>query len=326
MKINLDFFFKPKNKFMKWTNSVVMGFLDNNCSMHAAGLTYFAMLALVPLLCIMLYAAKVADVDSFAREHINRQIDAMIVNIENGQDDEVAHLASMSEEDRENKKIAAKEFAREAREISDALFERIDQFNISTLGWIGFGFLLWTVVSSLGTVEISFNEIFNVDVARPVWKRGILYIFVTSILPMFLALAVSVPVLNLIKNVIVLTMGQTFLTQWMSDGLIWFLDSAIFRAIITVTIVSLNFAFLFWIIPNKKINFKSALYGGMITAILFALWMKACAVAQVGIAKSSALYGSFAFFPIILAWMYMSWQIILLGANIVHAFEECNEV
>jgi uncharacterized BrkB/YihY/UPF0761 family membrane protein len=45
--------------------------------------------------------------------------------------------------------------------------------------------------------------------------------------------------------------------------------------------------------------------------------MKVCAVAQVGIAKSSALYGSFAFMPIVLAWLYMSWQIVLLGANMV---------
>ena len=47
--------------------------------------------------------------------------------------------------------------------------------------------------------------------------------------------------------------------------------------------------------------------------------MKICAVAQVGIAKSSALYGSFAFLPIVLAWLYMSWQIVLLGACITHA-------
>jgi membrane protein len=49
--------------------------------------------------------------------------------------------------------------------------------------------------------------------------------------------------------------------------------------------------------------------------------MKACAVAQIGIGNSSALYGSFALFPIVLAWTYMSWQIVLLGANMVRAFQ-----
>jgi uncharacterized BrkB/YihY/UPF0761 family membrane protein len=50
--------------------------------------------------------------------------------------------------------------------------------------------------------------------------------------------------------------------------------------------------------------------------------MKLCAVAQIGISRTSAMYGSFAFLPIVLAWMYMSWQLVLLGANMVKAFEE----
>lgn len=325
MSLSFDFFFKPKTKLMKWINSVVMTFLDTNCSMHAAGLTYFSLLAIVPLLCVLLFFAKAAKVDDFARDQINRQIDAMIVNIEEGQNDEIAALTAISIEDRENKKIAAKEFAREAREITNAIFERIDRFDISTLGWIGFVFLLWTVYSSLGTVELSFNEIFGLKECRPFWSRGFLYIGVTSVFPMLLALALSVPTLNLIKNIIVITVGQTVLTQWMGSGLIMFLDSSTFRLLITLAAASLNFAFIFWSIPNTKVGFKSALWGGIITAVLFALLMKACAVAQIGIAKSSALYGSFAFVPIILAWMYMSWQIVLLGANIVHAFEIVKE-
>lgn len=325
MRLDFDFFFKPTTKLMKWINSVVMTFLDTNCSMHAAGLTYFSLLAFVPLLCVLLFFAKVARIDDFARDQINRQIDIMIMNIEEGQNDEIAALTSASIEERENKRIAAKEFAREAREITNTIFERIDNFDISTLGWIGFVFLLWTVYSSLGTVELSFNEIFGLKDCRPFWSRGFLYIAVTSVFPMFLALALSVPALNLAKNIIVITMGQTVLTQWMGDGLIRFLDSTFFRLFITLAAASLNFAFIFWAIPNTKVNFKSAFWGGIITAVLFALLLKACAVAQIGIAKSSALYGSFAFIPIILAWMYMSWQIVLLGANIVHAFEVVKE-
>jgi membrane protein len=69
------------------------------------------------------------------------------------------------------------------------------------------------------------------------------------------------------------------------------------------------------------VRFSSAFAGGAVTAALFGGWMKLCAVAQIGIAKSSALYGSFAFFPIVLAWVYMSWQIVLLGACFVRTAE-----
>lgn len=308
-------------RFVRWCKVTVTGFLDNHGSMHAAGLTYFSMLALVPILCILLLAAKTFGAQDYVKTQINGQIDVMISNIEHGQDDELAAVAG-SDEKREEKRLAAQEFGRQARDLSNQLFERIDQFDVGTLGWIGFGMLLWTVISSIGMVEVSFNEIWGVAKPRPIWKRALLYLFVSIVLPVLAALAMSVPVLNVAKNVIVATAGATSLTKWLSDGLVWFLDSWVLRSAITLAFASLAFAFIFAVMPNCKVRFRHALWGGIVTAVVFGAWMKACAVAQVGIAKSSALYGSFAFLPIVLAWMYMSWQIVLIGANMVHAFED----
>ena len=312
---------KGLKKVWDWVKRVVKGFLDNNCSMHAAGLTYFALLAVVPVLCCILVAAKACRVDQYAKSQINAQIDAMIVNIEKGQDDQLAQLTPAKEEDRRKKQIAAEEFAKQARAISNAIFSRVEQFDVGTLGWIGFGFLLWTVISSLASVETSFNEIFKVAKPRPIWKRAYMYLFIMVVLPIMATVAMSLPVLNVAKNVIVATMGATWLTKWVSDGLIWFLDSTAFRLAFSLTTATAAFSFFLWVMPNCRVRYRSAVYGGLITAVLFGGWVKLCAVAQVGIAKSSALYGSFAFVPIVLAWLYMSWQIILLGANMVREFD-----
>ena len=319
--------FKEKAKCAcGWGRTVVKGFLGNNCAMHAAGLTYFAMLALVPSLCLLLFAAKMCGIDDYARRAINTHIDRMIENVEKGQDDDVVHTLAdvnvLSEEELEKKRIAALEFGSQARTISNDIFDRIDRFDIGTLGWVGFVFLLWTVISSLGMVEVSFNQIWGVAKPRPVWKRAYVYMFVSIILPVLVTLAMSLPILNVAKDVIVATLGATWLTKWVGDGLVWLLDSWIIRFAFTFAVASLNFALLFYLMPNCPVNFKAAWRGGAITAILYGGWMKACAIAQVGIAKSSALYGSFAIFPILLAWMYMSWEIILLGANMVYAFQK----
>ena len=319
--------FKEKAKCAcGWGRTVVKGFLGNNCAMHAAGLTYFAMLALVPSLCLLLFAAKMCGIDDYARRAINTHIDRMIENVEKGQDDNVVHTLAdvnvLSEEELEKKRIAALEFGSQARTISNDIFDRIDRFDIGTLGWVGFVFLLWTVISSLGMVEVSFNQIWGVAKPRPVWKRAYMYMFVSIILPVLVTLAMSLPILNVAKDVIVATLGATWLTKWVGDGLVWLLDSWIIRFAFTFAVASLNFALLFYLMPNCPVNFKAAWRGGAITAILYGGWMKACAIAQVGIAKSSALYGSFAIFPILLAWMYMSWEIILLGANMVYAFQK----
>ncbi len=319
--------FKEKAKCAcGWGRTVVKGFLGNNCAMHAAGLTYFSMLALVPSLCLLLFAAKMCGIDDYARRAINTHIDRMIENVEKGQDDDVVHTLAdvnvLSEEELEKKRIAALEFGSQARTISNDIFDRIDRFDIGTLGWVGFVFLLWTVISSLGMVEVSFNQIWGVAKPRPVWKRAYMYMFVSIILPVLVTLAMSLPILNVAKDVIVATLGATWLTKWVGDGLVWLLDSWIIRFAFTFAVASLNFALLFYLMPNCPVNFKAAWQGGAITAILYGGWMKACAIAQVGIAKSSALYGSFAIFPILLAWMYMSWEIILLGANMVYAFQK----
>ena len=141
--------FKEKAKYAcGWGRTVVKGFLGNNCAMHAAGLTYFAMLALVPSLCLLLFAAKMCGIDDYARRAINTHIDRMIENVEKGQDDDVVHTLAdvnvLSEEELEKKRIAALEFGSQARTISNDIFDRIDRFDIGTLGWVGFVFLLWT--------------------------------------------------------------------------------------------------------------------------------------------------------------------------------------
>ena len=311
-------FFK---RILGWGKCVVQGFLDNHCSLHAAGLTYFSMLALIPVLCCIVVFAKMAHVDHYAREQLNAQIDAFITNIEKGQDSGLAKLTPQDEEKAKKKRIAAEEFAHQAREFSDKLFSRIEKFDVRKMGWIGFALLLWTVISSLGQVEICLNEIWDVEKPRPIWKKAYLYIFVATVMPILAILAMSMPILNVVKDVIVATMGSTWLTKWASDGLIWFIEFWAFKLLITLGFASLAFGYFFWVLPNCKVRWRHAWYGGAITAVLFGAVMKLCAIAQVGIAKSSALYGSFAFFPIILAWFYMSWQVILLGGCMVRAFE-----
>ena len=251
-----------KGRIVAWFKAVFGDFSSSHCSMHAAGLTYFSMLSLVPLLCVLLSVAKFCGADDFARQKINEQIDAMISNVEHGQDDDLAKVVSpTSEEERERKRIAAEEFAAQAREISNALFEKVAQFDVWTFGWIGFGFLVWTVISAISMVETSFNEIFDVEKSRPVWKRAYLNVFTAVILPIFAMLALSVPLLALAKQIIVATMGATWLTKWVSDGLVWFLDSTLFRLSITLAFATLSFAYAFAVMPNRKVPFRDAVLG-----------------------------------------------------------------
>lgn len=311
---------------IRFATKTLKGFLSHSCGLHAAGLTYWSLLSVVPVLCLLLLFARTCGLGDLAHKQVDSYIDAAITSIEKGQDEPPEYLSFLSKgqtpEAQAAKRESAHELAVKAREISDGLFEKIDQFNVGTLGIFGTVMLLWTVVSTFFQVEKAFNEIWEVPKPRSVPRRIALYIFVAIVLPVLMSLALSMPILRMLKDILDATLGATSYTKWAGDAIVALLNSSLFGYAFTLTFASLSYAFILWLMPNqKKLPFRTAWKGGLITAILSGAWMKLCAVAQVGVAKSSALYGSFAFLPIVLAWIYMSWQIVLLGGSMTYAFE-----
>lgn len=327
--------------FLRFFSALYKGFCGHPCGLHAAGLTYFSMLALVPILCLLMVLAKTCGAGDFARTKINEQIDMVVENIEKGQAraaeqtsvEKVPSEASSAESaaatakaekmkaEAEMKVEATRTLAAQVRTFSNDMFDRIDKFSVGTLGWIGFGMLMWTVVSTLGQVETAMNEIWDVSRARSIVKRFFLYLFTAVVFPLLVALAMSMPILRVAKSVLDATLGATSYTKWAGDALIALIDSRIFGICFTLLFASLAFAFVLKVIPNRRVNLRPALEGGVLTAVLFGGWFTLCTTAGVGIAKSSAMYGSFATFPIVLAWIYMSWQIVLLGSCMTYAFQ-----
>ena len=306
--------------------TVAMGFLNHRCDLHAAGLTYFTLMAIVPILCLLMVCAKVCGAGDFAREKITGYVDAFIASVEKGAqpaatDGKPAAEMTPEEKEKEEKRIAQHVVAVQLRGFVDPLFDQIDKFDIRTFGWIGFAMLICTVISTLGQIEMSMNEIWEVKRARPLWKRCFLYLFVTGVVPLPLAAALSLPILRLVKRGLDATVGATAYTRWLGEALVAVLDSRLVSFAVAVLFVTLIFAFIHSFMPNRRVGFLPALEGGLLTALLLGAWIKLCTAAQVGIGKSSAFYGSFATPVILLAWIYMSWQIVLLGANFTYAFQ-----
>ena len=93
-------------KSFKFVFGVVGRFLDNRCTIHAAGLTYYAILSLVPILCVILIAAKTFGAQEFAKEKIRAWMDSRIESMEKGPEEMsaiTAVLPGKSSEDEEKK-------------------------------------------------------------------------------------------------------------------------------------------------------------------------------------------------------------------------------
>ncbi|MDD5708495.1 MAG: YhjD/YihY/BrkB family envelope integrity protein, partial [Kiritimatiellae bacterium] len=91
--------------------------------------------------------------------------------------------------------------------------------------------------------------------------------------------------------------------------------------VLVVALTSAIFVFVLMFVPNTHVRLKPGLIGGILTALLFMAWLRLCAALQIGVVKYSKIYGGFAAMPIVLAWTYVSWQIMLFGAELAFALQ-----
>lgn len=294
---------------------VVSGFRRNQCSLHAASLTFFSMMALIPILAMTLAMARAFGGAGIAKAQFNKQLDQWMVQMEQAVEAK-AKVETENQAAVQTQAEVTKAFSSQVRDIADKLFRQLDELKFGRLGGIGAVMLIWTVIGMLGKVEASFNQIWEVDKSRALVRKCSDYLFVCMILPFLITAASTVPVAAMVTEIMDKTVGAPA-----THALRTLIGSGLFKMSVTLGVGTLTFAFLLGFMPNTRVKTGPALIGGLVTMALFVGWLKLCAMAQIGIGKYSMLYGGFAVMPILLMWMYTSWQIILLGALIAFAVQ-----
>ena len=315
----LPWFRRMALKALRFCSLVIDGFKRNQCQRHAASLTFYSLMALIPVLVLALALARTFGGEKYAREQIDAHVNAWLEQFEQPAESGNDTLTKAEDEvaaQREQAEVV-QSFTTQVREITDKLYKQVTAINFGTLGGIGLVLLLWAAVGVLGKVERSFNGVWGVEKSRPWIRKFFDYLGVILILPFLITAASSVPVASKVMAMIEAmdkTVGGGAAETFRS-----LLHSTSFKTGTTLVTGTLTFAFLLGFMPNTRVKVRPALIGGFVTIVLFSLWLKLCTMLQIGIAKYSALYGGFAVLPILLMWVQMSWQIVLLGAEIAFA-------
>ncbi|TDR22764.1 YihY family inner membrane protein [Marinicella litoralis] len=84
---------------------------------------------------------------------------------------------------------------------------------------------------------------------------------------------------------------------------------------------TVGFFFIYLVVPNRKVNWKNALIGALFSAVCFELAKKGFALYVTTIPSYQKVYGTLATIPLFLIWMFLSWNIILLGGTIAATLE-----
>ena len=86
-------------------------------------------------------------------------------------------------------------------------------------------------------------------------------------------------------------------------------------------IITLFFTILYKYVPNVKVKFSAAFFAALISAAAFVIWEYLYMETQLFVSRLNSVYGAFAAIPLFLIWMNVSWTIVLIGAEISHAYQ-----
>jgi membrane protein len=92
------------------------------------------------------------------------------------------------------------------------------------------------------------------------------------------------------------------------------------------SLIWLLFTLIYIIMPNTRVRFDGALLAGVTAGSAYQALQAVYIHFQIIVAKYNAIYGSFAALPLFLIWLQLSWIIVLIGAEISHAYPHSDHV
>lgn len=195
-------------------------------------------------------------------------------------------------------------------EAVSKLSEFVERTSAVNLGGIGALGLVLISISLFATVEQALNNIWGIDRGRSITRRA----------ADFVSLLVFGPLL-LVAGTYVTTKLQSppeFRYAEVLQGWVQRLILGPFLSLVPYLAIWAIFIFMYSFIPNTRVRQTSALAGGLFAGTLWQLAQAAYIQYTVRFNATSynVIYGSFSWALILLVWIYVSWIVLLLGAEI----------
>lgn len=277
-RVRLDKMDKKQGFFLKQLRIfalAIKGFNEDKCMLKSNALTYFTLFSIVPIIALAFAVAK-----GFGLQENLQQI---LLN----------------------------DFSEQQDILNQAFVyanKMLDNTRGGLIAGIGIILLLWSVMKLLGSIENSFNEIWEIKRDRT-WVRKITdYLSIMLIAPICLVLSGAI-------TVGIKTSIETVSSTYVSLSPITY----ILLKLLAFSLIWAIFTFIYIALPNTKVNFKAGAMGALVAAILFELLQWIYLASQVGVAQYNAIYGSFAALPLFLIWVQYSWYVMLFGSELAFA-------
>ena len=196
-------------------------------------------------------------------------------------------------------------------EITDQVMTLVNNVNGGVLGGIGLAFFIYTAISMVQKIEESFNYVWYVSKSRSFSRRLTDYLLVLLIVPLAIVVALGA----------IATLSNDAAVQWLANNTFLGPFFAATTKLTPYFVVIIVFTALYKFMPNTRVDFRSALVGGIAGGFLWATLSLVFAAVIVGSSRNQTIYASFAIAITTLLWLYLNWLILLIGAQIAFYFQ-----
>jgi membrane protein len=193
-----------------------------------------------------------------------------------------------------------------ATELTAQFMAFVENVRGDVLGSVGLAFLLYTVVSTIQKLEEAFNFAWHVERPRSIMRRVSEYLSLMVVGPVFIVVVFS----------LFGAIGHHASMRWLSTHEPFGTIVRGFGVIGPFLFVTGVFTFLYSFVPNTRVRLNAALIGGLVAGLLWAASGALFARIVAASARMVAIYAGFAIFLATLIWVYLSWLILLIGAQL----------
>lgn len=173
--------------------------------------------------------------------------------------------------------------------------------NSNKMTAIGVCGLIVTALLLISSIDNALNQIWATEKKRPVIYSFAIYWMVLTLGPILAggSMAISSIVLS---------------QSWLGNGFTSYSDQLL--RIFPFILSFITFWLVYSVVPNVSVPAKDAAIGAFIAALLFELGKKIFSLYVVMFPSYQLIYGVLAVIPILFVWVYVSWCIVLFGAEV----------
>ena len=195
-------------------------------------------------------------------------------------------------------------------QVARQIVEFIDQTNMRAVGTLSAIAAVLAVFAIVGNAEMCFNSLWGGVKGRPLKRKLATYTKIAILTPLALLATLALTA--------ALQPGSRtyafFDSLYLGDVVLFFLR------LLPYAVLWVGFTLVYTRLPNTVVRLRYAIWGAMVAGTLWQLAQWTYVTFVIRLVRYSAVYGALWQLPILLAWLYIAWLIVLSGAEVCRTY------